>query len=102
MLDDAFEPVGPLSLDPVHHIAAVGAAERAGAVAVELRVMGDGIGQALLQILERPAAPILPDRVGEGLAVTGAPVEIDTDCGIAWRGEDARVPAVGPRVAERP
>ena len=58
MLDDALEPVGPLPLDPVHHVAAVGAAERAGVVGIELRVVRGGEGEALLQVLERPAAPI--------------------------------------------
>src|SRR3954470_736558 len=100
MLDDAAEPVGPAALDPVHHIAAVGAAERAGAVGVELRVAGGGEGQALLQILERPATPILADRVAEGLAVSGRPVEIDADRGVAGRDENPRVPAVGPAVGE--
>ena len=48
MLDDALEPVGPLALDPVHHIAAIAGAERAGIVGVELRIVGGGEGQALL------------------------------------------------------
>ena len=62
VLDQAFEPVGPLAGDPVHHVAAIAGAERAGIVGVELRVVGGGEGQALLQILERPAAPIVLDR----------------------------------------
>jgi len=80
--------------------ATVGAAEPAHLVAVELRVVGEGEGEALLKILERPAAPILADRVREGLAVTGRTMEIDADRGIAGRGEQARVPAVRPGVAE--
>ena len=85
VLDDALEPVGPLPLDPVHHVAAVGAAERAGVVGLELRIVRGGVGEALLQVLERPAAPILVDRVGEGLAVAGRAVEIDADRGVARR-----------------
>ena len=70
---------GQLPLDPVHHVAAVGAAERAGVVGLELRIVRGRVGEALLQVLERPAAPILVDRVGEGLAVAGRSVEIDAD-----------------------
>src|SRR6185503_11048195 len=101
MLDDALEPVGPAALDPVHHIAAIGAAERAGAVGVELWVIRGREGGALLQVLERPAAPVAVDAVGEGLAVAGAAVEIDADRGIAPADEHARVPAIRPAVAGR-
>ena len=100
VLDDALEPVGPPAFDPVHHVAAVGTAERAGAVPVELRIVADGVGEALLQILERPAAPIFLDRVGEGLAVAGRAMEIDAHRGIARRDKDARVPAIRPAVGE--
>src|SRR6476619_3442588 len=75
VLDDALEPVGPVPLDPVNHIPAVGTTERAGVVRLELRVVSGGESEALLKVLERPAAPVAVDRVGEGLAVAGAAVE---------------------------
>src|SRR4029079_16189109 len=100
MLNDALEPVRPAALDPVHRIAAVGAAERAGVVRLQLRVVRGYEGEALLQILERPAAPVLVDRVGEGLAVAGAAVEIDADRRIAGGAEQPWVPAVGPAVGK--
>ena len=84
MLDDALEPVGPPPLDPVHHIAAVGAARGAGIGAIELRVARGGEGKALLQVFEWPPAPILVNRVGEGLAVALAAMET-TSSGLSWR-----------------
>src|SRR3982750_4789396 len=100
MLDDAAEPVRPPASDPVHHIAAVGSAERAGAIRVELRVVRGRESETFLQVLERPAAPILVDRIGEPLAVACRPMEIDADGSIAGSGEQARVPAVRPTVGE--
>src|SRR5204862_2123661 len=67
---------------------------------VELRVGAAGGGEAEPQILQRRPAPVAVDRVGEGLAVTGAAVEIDGDRGIARRREQPRIPAIGPAVAE--
>ena len=87
MLDDALEPVGPFPLDPVHHVAAVGPARRTGIGGVELRVVGGGVSKAELKILQRPAAPILVDRIGKGLAVALAAVEIDADRAVTGRRE---------------
>ena len=86
----------PLPGDQIDHIAAVGGAERAGAVAVDEGVRGQGGGPALLQVLQRPVAPVVVDGVGEGLAVAGRAVEIDHDHGVSGRGVDLRVPAIGP------
>src|SRR4051794_11278280 len=63
--------------------------------------MRGGISETELQVLQRPAAPVLVDRVGEGLAVSSRAVEIHADHAIARRREQARVPAIGPAVAER-
>src|SRR3546814_19392173 len=71
MVDQALPRLVPDSGDPVHHVAAVAGAQRAGLVAVEERVLVLGGGPALLQVLQRAVAPVLADRVGEGLAVTG-------------------------------
>src|SRR3546814_16429586 len=79
VLDQAFEAGGPLTLDPVHHIAAIGGAERAGVAGVELRILLPRRGEAKFQVLQRLAAPILVDAVGEGLAIAGRSVEIDGD-----------------------
>src|SRR5690242_16283238 len=100
MLDDALEAIGPIALDPVHHIAAVGTAERAGIVRLELWIMRRREGEALLEILERPAAPVPVDRILESLPVAGAPMEIDADGRIARSAEQPRVPAEGPAVVE--
>ena len=101
MLDDALEPVGPLPLDPVHHIAAVRRPERAGIAAIEPAELAGRRGEPFLQILERPAAPIVADRVGERLAVAGRPMEIDRHHRIARPGEHRGVPAIGPAVVAR-
>src|SRR3954471_22237161 len=101
MLDDALEPVGPIALDPVHHIAAIGAAERAGIAGVELRIERGGRGEAGLEVLERLAAPVAVDAVGEGLAVAGRAVEIDRHPAVIGGGEQFGVPRRGPAVAER-
>ena len=58
------------------------------------------VGEALLQVLERPTAPILVDRVGEGLPVAFAPVEIDANRCIARSRKEPRVPAVRPAIVE--
>src|SRR3546814_1108353 len=101
MVDQALPRLVPDSGDPVHHVAAVAGAQRAGLVAVEERVLVLGGDPALLQVLQRAVAPVLADRVGEGLAVTGAAVEIDHDRGIDLAGVGLRVPAIAPAVAER-
>src|SRR6185503_11563529 len=100
VIDEAAEAVRPVARDPVHHVPAVGAAERAGAITVEPReFLGCG-REALLQILERLAAPVAADRVGEGLPVSGRAVEVDEDDAIACAGEYLRVPAVAPGICE--
>ena len=66
------KPSGQLPAIQFDHEAAIGAAERAGIGGVELRVLAAGGGEAEAQILERRAAPVAVDRVGEGLAVAGA------------------------------
>ena len=101
VVDQALEPLGPLPLDPVHHIAAVGGAERAGLAAVEIGTQGESGIQALLQVFKRLAAPVTVNRVGEGLAVAGAAMKIDRDHRITLGGEDPRVPAERPGIVER-
>src|SRR3546814_10629556 len=100
MLNHAFEAVGPLAFDPVHHIAAIGGAERAGVADVELRILLPRRGEAEFQVFERLAAPILVDAVGKGLTVAGRAVEIDGADAIALLGIKARVPESRPAVAE--
>ncbi len=100
VVDQAFEGIRPVSGDPVDHIAAVGRPERAGAVTVEEAIGPQGVGPALLQVLQRAIAPVLADRVGEGLAVTDRAVEIDHHHRIAGPGIGLGVPAPGPVVAE--
>src|SRR5690606_30394924 len=75
-------------------------AQRAGAVAVEEVVAVERRGPALLQVLQRLAAPVAADGVGEGLAIAGRAVEVDHDHRVALAGVGLRVPAVAPAVAE--
>src|SRR3546814_16590481 len=98
MLDDAPEPVGPLPFDPVHHIASIGCAQRAGIVAVEPCITFARRREPLLQVLKRPPAPIAATAVGEGLTIAGRAMEIDRDHGIARPCAHRRVPATGPAV----
>ena len=101
VIDQAFERAGPVAGDPVDHIAAVGRSQRAGLVAVEEGVAFPGKGPALLQVFQRAVAPVLADRIGEGLAVAGRTVEIDHHHRIARPGIGRGVPAPGPGIAER-
>src|SRR3546814_12546041 len=96
----AFEPVGPVARDPVHHIAAIAGAQRAAIAGIDLRILGGGGGQPQFQILQRLAAPIFVDAVGEGLAVARRTVEIDDHRSIAMGRERLGIPAIGPAIAE--
>ena len=71
MLDDALEPVGPLaprSSSSCSRRRSRRARRRWRHRAADL---GGRVGEAELQVLERPPPQLLVDRVGEGLAVTG-------------------------------
>src|SRR3546814_20289201 len=96
MLDDAPEPVGPLPFDPVHHIASIGCAQRAGIVAVEPCITFGRRREPLLQVLKRPPAPIAANAVGKGLTIAGRAMEIDCHAGIARPCAPRRAPAIGP------
>ena len=101
MIDEAFETVGPVARNPVHHITAIGSTKRAGVCGIQLRVdFANGV-HALLQIFKRPSAPVFVDAVGEFLTIARRPVKIDGDNGIALRCHDRRVPPVGPAVVKR-
>src|SRR5262249_45113874 len=97
---DALEAVGPLTLDPVHHEAAVGCAEGADALSIQPRILLECRLQAGFQVLQGLAAPVACDGVREGLAVTGRAVEIDEHHAIAGAGKGLRIPPVTPSVAE--
>src|SRR5688572_1063151 len=90
----------PVAGDPVDHVAAVACAERAGIGAVEEGVSLLCRGPALLQVLQRLAAPVLADGVGKGLAVTGGAMEIDHHHGVALPRIGLWIPAIAPTVAE--
>ena len=89
MDDEAAEAVR-LARDPVDHVAAVRGAERADALAVEERVLRERVVEALDQVLVGLAAPVVADRVGEGLAVAGRAVEVDHDRRVARAGVGLR------------
>src|SRR3546814_20310248 len=84
----------------VHHIAAIAGAQRAAIAGIDLRILGGGGGQPPFQILQRLAAPIFVDAVGEGLAVARRTVEIDDHRSIAMGSERLGIPAIGPAIAE--
>ena len=100
VVDDAAEAVRPLARDPVLHEAAVRRAERAGLPAIQPVVARQRRIEALLQVDEGLAAPVLADRVGEFLPVARGTVEVDEHHRIAAPGEGLRVPAPAPLVAE--
>ena len=97
--DERLEAVG-LPVDPVDHVAAVGRAERRDAVLVEERVLRERRVEPLHEVLERRAAPVAADGVGERLAVAGRAVEIDHDRRVAVPREGLGVPPVVKVVAE--
>src|SRR5688572_5531763 len=75
--DEALPRLLPVAGDPVDHEAAVRGTERAGLVAVEEVELLLRRRPALLQVFQRAVAPVLADRIGERLAVTGRTVEVD-------------------------
>src|SRR5690606_9329816 len=102
VIDQTPERLVPYAGYPVDHVTAIGSAECAHALAVQPGKLLERRSQALLQVLERLAAPVLTDGVRERLAVTGRTVEIDEDRRIARTRVGLRVPAIAPAVAERP
>src|SRR5256885_16524085 len=101
--DTATPEIYPLPLHaalPIYHEAAVGGPQRAGALAIEPRILLDRGREPLLQVDEGLAAPVAADGIGERLAVTRRAVKVDHDHSIAAAGEGLRVPAVGPQVPE--
>src|SRR6185369_4644873 len=96
MADDALERLVPVAGDPIHHVAAIRSAERANAIAVEPGILRERRLQALLQIFERLAAPVVADRIRERLAVARRAVEVDEDRRVAGAGVRLRIPAIAP------
>ena len=84
--------------DPIHHVAAVGSAERAHAIRIQPRILLKRGGQSQLEVLERLAAPIAADRVGESLAVAGRAVKVDHHDAVAGAGKTLRIPAPVPLI----
>src|SRR5690606_8429576 len=100
VVHQAVETVRPVAGDPGHHVAAVAAAQGTGALAVQEIVLLQGRAPALAQVLQRLAAPVLADRIGEGLAVADRTVEVDHHRREPLAGIGLRVPAVVEVVAE--
>ncbi len=99
MADQRLEAIG-LAVDPVDHVAAVARAQRGHALAVEPRVLRQRRVEAHHQIAVRRAAPVVADRVGEGLAVAGRAVEVDEHHAVAAARIGLRVPPVVEVIAE--
>ncbi len=100
VVDQALPRLVPVAGHPVHHVAAVAGAQRAGLVAVEEFVLLLRRSPALLQVFQRAVAPVLADRIGERLAVAGGTVKVDHHHRVALAGVGLRIPAVAPAVAE--
>ncbi len=75
--DEALEPVRPVARDPVHHVAAIGAAERAGIGGVDPRNFAAVAARPFFMSSNGLPPQSLLIAVGEGLAVAGRPMEID-------------------------
>jgi hypothetical protein len=65
-----------VSVDPVHHVAAVGSAEGRHSVLVQPLVVLQRVLQAFVDVLEG-LVPVARDRVGEGLTEGRRAVEVD-------------------------
>ncbi|KAG1255553.1 hypothetical protein G6F68_010278 [Rhizopus microsporus] len=100
MVAQALERAVPVAGDPVDHEATVAGAQCTGLVTVEEGILLQRRVPALLQVFQRAVAPVLADRIGEGLAVTGGTVEVDHHHRVALARVRLRVPAVAPAVAE--
>src|SRR5271168_64972 len=100
MAYQALEAILPRTRDPVDHVAAVGSSQGAHALAVRPRVGFKRGIEPELQILERLAAPVAADGIGERLTVAGGAVKIDHDHAVARAREGFGVPAPAPRIAE--
>src|SRR5205085_6977508 len=97
----ALAPFG-VAEHPVRHVTAIARAQRRLAVLVDERIRLLDVIETLHQIFVRLATPIAADRIGELLAVTGRAVKVDHDYDvIAGRGEQFRVPAIGPGISPR-
>ena len=102
MVDQAAESVGPVAGDPIDHVATIRSSESGNAVAIHPGIAGKRSRQALLQIHQRLAAPIVGDGISERLAVANRAVEIDHHHRVAGTGVGLGVPAIVEVVAEGP
>ena len=84
--------------DPVDHVAAEGAAGSADAATVDEGHRGQGI-HAVHDVVVRLAAPVSGDFLHEFLPVPVRATGIRHEDYVPARGEDLRVPAIGPRVS---
>src|SRR5690606_41188799 len=93
LVDQALPRLARGAGDPVDLVAAGPGAERAGAAGVEEIPGRKRMRIPALQVLERLAAPVFGDGIGEGLAVAGGAVEVHQYHGVAASGVGLRVPA---------
>src|SRR5262249_16883150 len=67
---------------------------------IDPRILGLRGRPALLQVDDGAIAPVIGDRIGEALAVTGRAMEVDEDDAVAPTSPSLRVPAPLPLIAE--
>src|SRR5258708_15614004 len=87
--------------DPVDHVAAVGAAGRADACAMDEWLGSHGV-DAIHDVDERLAAPVARNALDESLSAARRATWVRQQDDIAARGEHLRVPAIAPGVAPLP
>src|SRR5580704_3787606 len=100
MIYQALPGFGPVPGDPRNHVAAVGSAQRTGSVTIQIAIVCKRVAPALLQIRERPIAPVADDGLAERLAIAARAMKIHHHDRIAHTGPDLRIPAIAPRIAE--
>src|SRR6476469_260013 len=99
MIDQALPRPLPVAGDPVDHVAAIGSAQRARAIAVEPGILLQCMRPAFLKVFERPVTPMADDRACESLTISSRPVKIDLNGCIAHAGKELRVPPIAPAIA---
>ena len=100
--DQAAPRLVPDAGDEVDHVTAEARTQGRGAGRIKERVSLEGGRVPLLEVLERLPAPVVADRIREGLAVPGRAVEVDHDDRVPGARVDLRVPTVVPVVPSAP
>ena len=77
-----------VSLDPIDRVPSVGRSQTSKSLGIDLGVDLECVLKTCEEVLDRSAAPIGLDAVGEGLAERGGAGRVDSDDDVALLGED--------------